>query len=79
MSKRRFPKSVPPTARLLKIDEVATRLNISVKTVHRLLKQGKLPGFKIGREWRFNAADIDRWRLEQPMAHVSNKRGVNNE
>jgi excisionase family DNA binding protein len=38
--------------------EVAVLLQIHVKTVYRLVRQGVLPGRQIGRRWRFRRADI---------------------
>jgi excisionase family DNA binding protein len=39
-------------------DEVATLLQIHVKTVYRLARQGVLPGRQIGRRWRFSRVEI---------------------
>lgn len=38
--------------KLLTVDEVAQILRVLPKTVRSLLKEGKLPGFKVGRVWR---------------------------
>ena len=38
--------------------EVAALLQIHVKTVYRLARQGVLPGQQIGRRWRFSRAQI---------------------
>ncbi len=46
------------SAELLTIAEVALRLRISCDTVYRLASSGKLPGSKVGRAWRFDAAVI---------------------
>jgi excisionase family DNA binding protein len=70
---KRPAKSAPPTARVLKPHEVAARLNISVKTVYRLLKKGKLPAFRIGADWRFNVEQIDLWRLAQTKEQMSDE------
>ena len=41
--------------------EVAEYLKINPETVQRLAKRGDLPGFRLGSDWRFRRADIDRW------------------
>jgi excisionase family DNA binding protein len=41
------------------IDQLQSILKLSERTIFRLLKEGKLKGFKIGREWRFQESDID--------------------
>ena len=38
--------------------QVASLLQIHVKTVYRLAEEGKIPGNRIGRSWRFSRADI---------------------
>ena len=37
---------------------VADLLKIHVQTVYRLAAEGKIPGNRIGRSWRFSRADI---------------------
>ena len=44
---------------LLTCEEAATHLRLHVRTVGRLLKQGTLPGVKVGRQWRLRKADLD--------------------
>jgi excisionase family DNA binding protein len=60
--------------------EVLEYLNLSVRTVYRLIKSGKVPAVRIGRQWRFRKADIDLW-LEnarrqdpKPLAAGASKR-----
>ena len=38
--------------RLLTVPEVAERLQLQPRTIHRHLKEGKLEGALFGREWR---------------------------
>jgi excisionase family DNA binding protein len=44
--------------------EVSDLLQVSVYTVRRWIKQGELPAYKVGRLWRINESDLDKW-LEQ--------------
>jgi len=46
--------------RLLKTAEVAKYLRVSQATVLRWCASGKLPAFKIGREWRIPKSELDR-------------------
>jgi excisionase family DNA binding protein len=48
------------------VRELADYLRVHPSTIYRLLKQKRIPAFKVGRDWRFNRETIDRWRLEQP-------------
>ncbi|ETW94313.1 MAG: hypothetical protein ETSY1_35435 [Candidatus Entotheonella factor] len=41
--------------------EVAEYLQIHIDTVYTLVQKGDLPGAKIGKQWRFDAAEIQRW------------------
>jgi excisionase family DNA binding protein len=50
---------------VLTIDELAAYLKIAKSTLYKLAQEGKLPGLKVGRHWRFRREAIDRW-LEQP-------------
>jgi excisionase family DNA binding protein len=47
--------------KLLTTEEVLDRLQLNVRTVYRLVKAGKLPAVRIGRQWRFRSGDIDVW------------------
>jgi len=46
---------------MLTAQELAVFLRVNRSTVYRLLKRRDLPGFRIGSEWRFDAAEIDQW------------------
>jgi excisionase family DNA binding protein len=56
---------------VLTLEEVAEYLRVHRATIYRLLKKNKIPGFRVGGDWRFNRASIDRWRAaleKQPEA-----------
>ena len=46
---------------LLDVKEVAAYLKLHEVTILSFARQGKLPGFKVGREWRFRADEIRAW------------------
>jgi len=46
---------------LLNVKQVAAYLQLHEVTVLNFARQGKLPGFKVGRAWRFRADDIRAW------------------
>ncbi|MFQ5944070.1 MAG: helix-turn-helix domain-containing protein [Anaerolineales bacterium] len=46
---------------LLTVKEVTEQLRVSPKTVYRLCRSGQLPAIKIGKEWRIDRADLDRF------------------
>lgn len=47
--------------RLMTIDELAAYMRVSRFTVYRLAKGRSIPATKIGRQWRFQKKEIDRW------------------
>ena len=49
----------------LSVEEVARWLGVDARTVYRLAKRGKLPGFKAGSQWRFNQELLQVWMTEQ--------------
>ena len=44
--------------KLLTMKEVAELLQVSEKTVKRIMERGELAGAKVGRAWRFTPADV---------------------
>ena len=45
--------------------EVSDLLRISIHTVRRWIKEGKLPAYKVGRAWRIRKVDLDEWLSQQ--------------
>jgi len=43
---------------ILTIREVADLLKLHPKTVNKLANSGKLPGYRIGRQWRFRKSEL---------------------
>jgi excisionase family DNA binding protein len=48
----------------LTTDEVLDYLNINLRTIYRLIKAGKIPAVRIGRQWRFRKRDIELWLVK---------------
>lgn len=46
---------------LLNSEQVGTILGLHPKVVERKAKRGELPGFKVGKFWRYRASALDRW------------------
>jgi excisionase family DNA binding protein len=49
----------------LSIGEIAARLGVNSTTVYRLAQKGRLPGFKVGSQWRFSEDQLDLWIADQ--------------
>jgi excisionase family DNA binding protein len=50
---------------ILDAEEVGKLLRIHPRTVTRLASQGKLPGFKVGDQWRFRREAIEEYIRKQ--------------
>ncbi len=46
---------------VLTLKQLADHLQLSERTIYRLLGRGELPGFKVGGHWRFRRAVVDYW------------------
>ena len=55
-------------AAVLTIREVADLLKVDAKTVYRLVRGNRLPGFKVAGTWRFKNVDINQWIEKQKKA-----------
>ena len=49
----------------LTTEEVLRYLQVNLRTVYRLIKAGKIPAVRVGRQWRFRKRDIDGWLENQ--------------
>lgn len=54
--------------KVMTVKELSDYLRVHPSTIYRQLRQGRLPAFKVGSDWRFNVESIDRWRLGQDGA-----------
>ncbi|MBX3364038.1 MAG: helix-turn-helix domain-containing protein [Phycisphaerales bacterium] len=50
----------PPPA-VMTIEELARYLQVSKSSLYKLAQEGKVPGQKVGKHWRFRKELIDRW------------------
>ena len=53
---------------VMTVKEVADYLRVNQRTVYRLAVDGRIPGFKVGANWRFKRGDIDGWIAAQSAA-----------
>jgi len=68
MSKR------PPD--VLTLNEVAEYLRIPRSTAYKLAQEGKIPGQKVGRHWRFHRAVVARWLGDRPERREPEIEGI---
>lgn len=66
MSGPRQGNPPPPPPEVMTIDELAVYLQVSKSSLYKLAQDGKVPGQKVGRHWRFHRAAIDAWLGKGP-------------
>jgi len=49
----------------LTAEEVAEYLRLPLSTVYKLVQDKKLPGFKVGKHWRFRREAFQEWIEQQ--------------
>ena len=61
--------TLPTDEGFLTTEEVLDYLQVNLRTVYRLIKAGKLPAVRVGRQWRFRKRDVDAWLESQGSRH----------
>jgi excisionase family DNA binding protein len=64
---RRRPAAPPE---VMTIDDLATYLQVSKSSLYKLAQEGRVPGQKVGKHWRFRKDAIDRWLDDDSKAHA---------
>jgi len=62
----------------LTTEEVLDYLQVNLRTVYRLIKAGKIPAVRVGRQWRFRKRDIDVWLESQRPRQAARPRPARN-
>ncbi len=53
------------SAEIMTIAELSAHLRVHPTTIYRLLREGRIPGFRVGSAWRFSRAAIEIWEHGQ--------------
>lgn len=59
--------------KIFTLEEAAEYLRLFPLTTYKLLRNGKLPGAKVGRQWRIRKADLDAY-LQGQLVPAKTKR-----
>ena len=54
-----------PDNDILTLEEVASYLRLTPQTIYKWAQEKRIPGAKLGKEWRFRKSIIDRWLDDQ--------------
>ena len=60
-SETRNPKLKIQVREIMTPREAAEYLSVHVRTIYRLVKNGEIPGRKVGGSWRFKKGTLDAW------------------
>ncbi len=58
--------------RWLSVEEIARHLGVSKESIYRWVESAKIPAHKVGRQWRFQAAEVDAWVVSGKALDQSN-------
>ena len=60
--------TTPPTGPegLVRVPAVAQHFNSSPREIYRLAKAGRIPGYRVGRGWRFKLSECEAALREAP-------------
>jgi excisionase family DNA binding protein len=47
--------------RYMTVEEVTQYLSVTRDTLYRWLRDGRVPGHRVGRTWRFDKSELDEW------------------
>lgn len=54
-------------------EDVSMLLKLPLSTVYKLAQDAVLPGFKVGKHWRFRRESVQLWVQEQEAKHKQMK------
>ena len=57
-------RAIPEPREILNVRQAAEYLGISADTVYDHAGKGKIPGWKIGKLWRFRRSVLHRWLMD---------------
>ena len=52
---------------ILTVKEISELLKVHQGTVYKMVREGRIPAFKIGSDWRFQKDQVVRWMAEQTI------------
>ena len=68
----------PESLRLLTLREAAQMLQVSPRTLQRLIRKNDLPAFKVGGQWRVRESQLAQWiRFREGSNSTMKMGGIN--
>jgi excisionase family DNA binding protein len=60
--------------RLLTLSEAAQLLQVSTRTLHRMIRSGNLPALKVGGQWRVRETQLEQWVEQRESSAIDAKK-----
>jgi len=60
--------------RLLTLAEAARLLQVSTRTLHRMIRSGDLPALKVGGQWRLRETQLQQWVEHRETSAVEGRK-----
>ena len=64
---------MPKIEEFLTVEEVAKALKLHPYTVRRLCREGKIPCFRFGGQWRFRVDAMEKWSKKSTQQNSNRK------
>ena len=61
---------------IMTIEDVAEYLRIPISSAYKLAQDGKIPGQKVGRHWRFHRDTLENWISHPQVIKTRNLKRV---
>ena len=62
---------VKKTKEIWDAKDVSDYLHVHLFTVHKYAREGKIPAFKIGADWRFHRKSIEKWIRDKEQSNAA--------
>jgi len=60
--------------KLLTVAEITEYLQLTRRTIYRLLESGEIPAIRLGHQWRFDKKEIDDWIHQLPKSRGKSRK-----
>lgn len=60
----------PTMDKWLILEQIAEYLQMSTSSIYKMAQGGKIPAYKVGRQWRFKKEEIDGWVQQNKFRKV---------
>jgi len=59
----------------LTLEQITEYLQMSTSSIYKMAQVGKIPAYKVGRQWRFKKEEIDKWVEKHRKTTIRKRNG----